>query len=111
MEYATAGDLAHYIKKGREYKKLLPEEVVWSYFIQVMRARDPSCFVYSHVKHCVVSSLPKPCVTVCRVVEQFAWSQTIQIMQARSLSFCDFACSMSCVSALRMRTLDEVLWL
>ena len=37
MEYAQSGDLAHYIKKGKERRTPFPEEVVWSFFIQTLK--------------------------------------------------------------------------
>jgi NIMA (never in mitosis gene a)-related kinase len=37
MEYAQCGDLSHYIKKGKERKTPFPEEIVWSFFIQIAR--------------------------------------------------------------------------
>ena len=43
MEYAQCGDLAHYIKKGLERKTSFPEEVVWSFFIQIARVRLCFC--------------------------------------------------------------------
>ena len=41
MEFAQAGDLSHYIKKGKERNSPFPEEVVWSFFIQILRVRSP----------------------------------------------------------------------
>jgi NIMA (never in mitosis gene a)-related kinase 1/4/5 len=39
MEYAQCGDLSHYIRKGKERNVPFPEDVVWSFFIQIMRVR------------------------------------------------------------------------
>lgn len=37
MEYAQCGDLSHFIKKGKERQKPFPEEIVWNFFIQIIR--------------------------------------------------------------------------
>lgn len=37
MEFAQCGDLSHYIKKGKERQTPFPEDIVWNFFIQIMR--------------------------------------------------------------------------
>lgn len=39
MEFAQCGDLSHYIKKGKERQTAFPEDIVWNFFIQIMRVR------------------------------------------------------------------------
>jgi|TARA_B110000259_G_scaffold97206_1_gene112361 serine/threonine protein kinase len=37
MEYAPFGDLSRALRKRQAQKKLLPEDLIWSYFIQITR--------------------------------------------------------------------------
>jgi serine/threonine protein kinase len=37
MEYAPFGDLSRALRKRQAQRKLLPEDLIWSYFIQIAR--------------------------------------------------------------------------
>ena len=50
MEYAQSGDLAHYIRKGKDRNVNFPEEIVWSFFLQLVRVRRRLLFAFMRAK-------------------------------------------------------------